>query len=454
MTLRSSLIIFIAGVLVLTLLAGSVLTYLSARAKVETEMQAAIAVGGRVALNAVDDVEEAANARRRLSLLVADFDGDRHLRARVMEGDKTVLSSTLAEPSDPAPDWFYRLLKGEPRSLTVPLPPQFEGLGRFVLETDSRNEVGEVWGEVTNTLTILALFCSLILVLIYATLGRALRPLEDLSRAFAEIGTSGPLPHVSESGPVELKRVYQGFNRMVERLALTEEQNRELQEQLATVQEEERNEIARDLHDEIGPFLFAVDVDAATVQQLIDAGRTEEVRLRLKEIRDSVGHMQKHVKDILARVRPAALTDFGLAHAVNSLVAFWLGRHPDVRFEVDVPAESYGEPHDGTIYRVIQESLSNAVRHGRPKSVAVRVAEEGGRIAISVRDDGSGLARNGSRSGFGIRGMRERVTLLGGELEISDTGGGNGVLVAAWLPAPPRPSAAPMGERCEGAASA
>ncbi len=76
------------------------------------------------------------------------------------------------------------------------------------------------------------------------------------------------------------------------------------------------------------------------------------------------------------------------------------------------------------------------MRHGRPKTVSIRVAEEeGGRIANTVRDDGSGLARNGTRGGFGIRGMRERVALLGGELEVREAGGVRGALVEAWLPA-------------------
>jgi two-component system sensor histidine kinase UhpB len=241
---------------------------------------------------------------------------------------------------------------------------------------------------------------------------------------------------------------------MVERLAETEDQNRRLQEQLATVQEEERSEIARDLHDEIGPFLFAVDVDAATVQQLVDAGRLEDIRIRIKEIRDSVGHMQKHVKDILARVRPAALTDLGLAHAVGSLVSFWQGRHPGLRFEVDVPPESFGEPVDGTIYRIVQESLSNAVRHGHPTAISIRIAAgRGDEVQVTVSDNGRGMVANGSRVGFGIRGMKERVALLGGTLDVAAASEKGGLAVKACVPLPRQalPVAAAVGREVLGA---
>ena len=146
MSLRLQLFGTITLVLLGTLIVGALLTYRHALDKIETEMRAAIAVGSRIAHNAVDDVEEVVNPKRRLELLAADFDGDRHLRAFLVEPGGTIPAvSKLAPPDEPAPDWLLRLLASEPLTATVPLPSIFANHGAIRLETDARNEVSEVW---------------------------------------------------------------------------------------------------------------------------------------------------------------------------------------------------------------------------------------------------------------------------------------------------------------------
>ena len=435
LSLRSRLLYSIFFTLLLTLVAGATFTYWHAVHKIETEMQAAIAVGGRIAHNAVDDAEEAVDPPRRLELLVADFHGDRHLKASLLVGGKVIQSSRLAVPESPAPDWFYDLFSVPPKMLHVDLPAVFDGHGTVTLETDARNEVAEVWGDVQVTLSILTIFCILVLTFFYWTLGAAIRPLESLTRAFEGVGDGDYRQRVSERGPVELVRLYQGFNRMVGRLARAESQNVRLQKQLTSVQDEERADLARDLHDEIGPLLFAVDVDAVAIEQLTEEGRHKGVPERVGMIRDAVGHMQKHVRSILGRLRPAVLLDVGLAHAIDNLVSFWRAHNRGLSFRVDVPEEGFGEPLDSVVYRIVQESLSNAVRHGKPSAIdiEVRVAKDGD-ILIQVRDDGGGLRPNARPGSFGVLGMRERVATLGGELEVKDRTDKRGVFVAARLP--------------------
>jgi two-component system sensor histidine kinase UhpB len=447
LSLRSRLLFSIFGTLLLSLAAGAAFTYWHAVKKIETEMQAAIGVGGRFAHNAVDDAEEPIKPQRRLRLLVADFDGDRHLRASLIVGGKVVGMSDLAKPESPAPAWFYRLLAGEPKVLNVELPPVFAGYGSVVLQTDANNEVAEVWSDIGLTLTVLTIFCALVLAFVYVTLSSAIHPLRDLTAAFARVGDHDYRERVPERGPYELVRLYQGFNQMVEDLALAEAQNKRLQEQLATVQDEERADLARDLHDEIGPMLFAADVDAATIERLAERGEYGGIAQRVGIIRSAIGQMQRHVRDILGRLRPAVLLDVGLAHAIDNLVSFWATHRPGLAFDVHVPEEGFGEPVDGTIYRVVQESVSNAVRHGTPARIDIAVEAGADRaIAIRVSDDGGGLKGNGrpgssgspgvgQGGGYGIIGMSERVASLGGTLEVKNRPDGRGVVVEARLPA-------------------
>jgi two-component system sensor histidine kinase UhpB len=283
---------------------------------------------------------------------------------------------------------------------------------------------------------VLTIFCALVLAFIYWTLASTVRPLQNLTVAFARVGDGDYRERVKEQGPLELVRLYQGFNQMVERLARSEAQNKRLQEQLTTVQDEERSDLARDLHDEVGPLLFAADVDAAAIEQLAKAGEFNAIPHRVGIIRDAIGRMQRHVRDILGRLRSANLLDVGLAHAIDNLVAFWRAHRANLNFRVDVPEESFGELLDGTIYRIVQESLSNAVRHGKPTLISIEVrANEDLSIDIRVADDGGGLKPDQRAGGFGIVGMQERVGTLGGSLDVANRADVPGVVVSARIPA-------------------
>jgi two-component system sensor histidine kinase UhpB len=402
--------------------------------KAQTELQAAMAVGGVVARQAVDDIKQTADPQQRLAELIAGFDGDRHLQASLLDGaGNVVAASKLQPPEDPMPAWIRRFLPAMAEVLRIAPPVGFERYGTVVLTTDASSELAEAWGDFTMTVAVLAIFGALVFALVYVTLSRTLGPLQNLNRAFARIGQGDYDPRVIERGPVEFARLAQGFNHMAERLSAMKSQNDQLNQRLAAVQERERADIARDLHDEIGPLLFAASLDIATVQQSLPVDAAARVAPRLQAVRDAVAAMQRHLKEILRRLRPAVLQEMGLAGAVDGMVSFWRIRHPHVVFDVDLPSHDFGEPLDGMIYRIINESTSNALRHGRPGRIDISVALGAEHtVAVNVADDGGGMDE--LAAGFGITGMHERVALLGGTLTIRNRPEGNGVTVSARVP--------------------
>jgi two-component system sensor histidine kinase UhpB len=224
---------------------------------------------------------------------------------------------------------------------------------------------------------------------------------------------------------------------MAERLGALEERNERLHTQLLTIQEEERADLARDLHDDVGPFLFAVNIDVASIARLAEALGDEEILERGRSIREAVSHMQKHVKSILGRLRPTGVSEIGLAQAVENLGVFWRRRHPQISIEFDVgaPNVSFGDVVDATLYRLIQESLTNAIRHGRPRTIKVSIMTQAdGDIVLQVSDDGVGLAASTERTGFGLAGMQERISALGGTLSVRNHVDGKGTSVTARVP--------------------
>ncbi len=146
------------------------------------------------------------------------------------------------------------LFPKNPRTITISLPENLRKFGYLELKADTNSEVAEVWNELLLKLAIVLTFCVVLSAVVYGILGRALEPLGDVSEAFARLGKGDYDARVPIRGPLELQRLGQGFNDMAERLSDMEEHNQALNDQLATVQEEERSDLARDLHDEVSPF--------------------------------------------------------------------------------------------------------------------------------------------------------------------------------------------------------
>lgn len=437
MPLRRRLLVLVALVLGACLLVGGALTYWAGLRKIELEMSSAIAVGSSAVMDALTSIQESSDPEAQLTRIVRAFDGDRHLVARLVGPDGALKSaSRLKAPVDPPPAWLYELLEGKIHTQTFTLPDTLKNLGSITLEADPHNEVGEVWEDLQLKFIIISGFCGLVLALIYASLGRALKPLDDLSAALKRVGEGDYSAHVAEQGPEDLNLIYRAFNRMADQLRTAEEQNQRLNEQLSTVQEEERSEIARDLHDEIGPFLFAVDVDAQSIPLMLARNATDDVNSRAGAIRQSVQHMQVHLRGILSRLRPAMLIDQGLTHAIEHLVAFWRTRRPAIIFETDIEDARFPAHIEEAAFRILQEGTSNAIRHGKPSKIGLsanRTPEAALRIVVS--DDGAGIAASTKR-GFGLVGMRERVAALDGTLEITTSKEEKGVMLIARIPLP------------------
>ena len=440
MSLRLRLILSIGLALLASLAFGGTIALWEAGRQVETEMRSAIVVAERVAQAAVADLSRGENQYQQLQHLIRQFDDDRHVQAMVVDRKhEVVLASRLAFPSAQVPDWFRRALDRGPAIAAIQLPPTFDAYGAFMLKTDPSNELAEKWGNIGLALVVLVVFCAFVLGLVYWTLAIGLRPLQSLNAAFDRVGRGDYSPRAPESGPAELALLAREFNQMLMRLTAMQLQNARLNEQLANVQEEERAELARELHDEIGPFLFAVGLDIATIRQTLSKNGDLSAQLepRLQSVREALAHMQKHLKIILGRLRSTVLLDLGLGHAMEKLLEFWRGRHPNVVFDLKVMPESFGNLLDEGIYRIAQEGVSNALRHGNPSKICISIRlAANGVIEVEIIDDGGGMKTASGPVGFGITGMRERTALLGGTISLENRRDGHGVVVSARIPHP------------------
>jgi signal transduction histidine kinase len=148
------------------------------------------------------------------------------------------------------------------------------------------------------------------------------------------------------------------------------------------------------------------------------------------------------VRDLALGLRPSMLDDLGLQPALEWLVRDFT-RRSNVPVELSVTGrlEALSDQHRTCIYRVVQESLTNCVRHARAGQINVGVHAQGDAIEVSVRDNGVGLDPSRRRSGFGLRGIEERVRELGGTVDLRSASG-QGATLAIWLPLTMEPSLA------------
>ncbi|HET9492649.1 MAG TPA: GAF domain-containing sensor histidine kinase [Chloroflexia bacterium] len=201
-------------------------------------------------------------------------------------------------------------------------------------------------------------------------------------------------------------------------------------ERLVTAREEERRRLRRDLHDGLGPQLASMTLTVAATRELLhhDAGAADVL------LQELAGHTQAAIADIRRLVyalRPPALDDLGLVPALREQAANY-SQH-GLQITIDAPDQLPPLPAavEVAAYRIVQEALTNVVRHARAKTCTVRLTLNDG-LDVEVRDDGAGLPA-GSRAGVGLTSMRERTSELGGTFQIESVPGG-GTSIRARLP--------------------
>lgn len=423
MSLRLRILAAIVVVLALGAGCGLALAGWQARAWLRDELTGAQRNGRMEVERALAELPRAADPGHELAALIPIFDGDRHMQARLLDANGRLLAASRPTGASPPPFWFSALLRQEiaPARLTAAGAP-----GRIVeLVPIYQNDMAALWAQFLDLATVLMLAVAGSAVVVFLVVGEALRPLRAVGEVLPRIGRGEYSARAPQAGPPELVALGRGVNEMAVRLAAMRERNRALEEQLLTLQDEERADIARDLHDEIGPHLFAANVDAAMAAQLISAGRREAALEQVRAITTAIAHMQRLVRDILGRLRPPRLAELGLSSAIRDLTDFWRARRTGLTFEIRLADDDDALPESvqETLYRVVQESLSNAVRHGAPTLVKVVLERSAAGVRLEIANDGA-AADAPAQPGYGLTGMAERVAAAGGILYAGPVGEG------------------------------
>jgi two-component system, NarL family, sensor histidine kinase UhpB len=445
LSLRARLNVLLALVLTLGLAVNIARLVLEAGPRVQAEDQSVLRLAREFIGTLVESLNETPDPDARLSRIIEDLNQLRHVsitrqdaaQAKQPPADN---SADSGEPSS-VPAWFVALIHPEKTAVNVPI--SIHGKPESLVITSHPNdEIDEIWDGIVTQLEVGSAIAITLFLITMMVVSRALAPIEALSQAMTNIAAGRYDTRVKPAGPPELAAICTRLNHLAAAMGNAAEERRQLAERSVSLQDAERKEIARELHDEFGPYLFALRAHVSSLMRLADMREpdTEVLRKHGEAILEQVNALQLFNRRVLERLRPVGLAELGLCEAIGALVRLWRESHPGVMIETAISQSlgETGETADLTIYRTVQEALTNVFRHAGATSVNVTI-EPAKPLAITgrdcalvrVRDNGSGLKPD-TKLGLGLTGMRERIAALGGTLTVGSSDGG--VVVEALVP--------------------
>ena len=200
-------------------------------------------------------------------------------------------------------------------------------------------------------------------------------------------------------------------------------ENRQLIHASLAVQEEERKHLARELHDELGQCLSAIQADAELIRDL-SRDNNPQIATSAQAIMEVSSHVYDVVHSMMHRLRPGILDDLGLVEALRDEIDTWKNRHPDTvcQFHYSGDLQNLGEQINISLYRIVQECLTNVSKHADATRVEINLHRNGNTIQLSIQDNGNGIRADKSpMNRLGLIGMRERADSLGGFIDIESS---------------------------------
>ncbi|ASG24380.1 histidine kinase [Nitrospirillum viridazoti] len=344
-----------------------------------------------------------------------------------------------------APRWFNRLIAPPIESKIFPIIVRQQHIGAVTVESEPGDEIDEAWTYARSVMGLVLGVNLATLVALYLLFGRALAPLTRLGAGLRELEGKNYAVHLPRPSSRELGEITDHFNTAAAALLAANQANRDLNRKLLTAHDDERRRTALELHDDVGPCLFALEASAASIAALTQ-GREADARLfeRAQDVVSLVQTVQRVNRQVLDGLRPMALGQVPLRDCIHKVLLDFGdgaddGTGPAINHRFGAVRDSYGVIVDLTFYRCAREGLLNAARHARAHHVLLtfgeRMVDSVPCLEMRIEDDGKGFDRRSRRAGMGLSGMRERVEALSGWFDLTTSADGTALTIRLPLAA-------------------
>lgn len=366
--------------------------------------------------------------------LVDDVASEPGLCIHYLSTSRSVLSTnckgTVSAAVSP-PWWFKRLymrIFASESSVEAKLTNKDGPAGLVTLTSAPATVAMRGWRAMVDIMWWSVIPVLLLCGLVYLVIDHAFRPTATILSGLDRLATGDFSHRLPEFALIELQHIGEHINRMAAELERSASERTILARQLIVAQEDERRYLARELHDELGQRLAALNAVAASIE--VTAERTCPTLLgEAQSLSTIASELMTDLRGALARLRPTIIKEVGLISSLESLVASWnvrLAGRTRLRLESDGNFTQLSEAVAANLYRIAQEGLTNAAKHADAQTVVVKLqrsaqnnANEGNGVSLTIADDGRGCEPKKSMiTGSGLLGIRERVTLLGGSFEL------------------------------------
>src|SRR5665213_2622954 len=363
LSLRARLNMLLALVLMLGLAINIARLVLEAGPRVQAEDQSVIRLAREFMETLVTGLNETPDPDARLNQIVQDLSRLRHVsiaRGDDAAGARPPAPGRAGDDGEPSsvPAWFVALVHPEKTAVNVPISIHGKPES-LVITSHPDDEMAEIWDGIVTQLEVGSAIAAALFLMTIMVVSRALAPLDALSQAMTNIEAGGYDTRVKPTGSPELAAICARLNHLAAALGEAVEDKRLLAERTVSLQDVERKEIARELHDEFGPYLFALRAHATSLMRVADIAKPDidGVRKHGNAMLDQVNALQQFNRRVLERLRPVGLSELGLNEALGALVRLWRDAHSDVVVETAVSQSlgDMGETAELTIYRIVQE---------------------------------------------------------------------------------------------------
>lgn len=429
MSLRVRLNLLITLLFVSLFILSSFYIISNARNTVRNEVESTADLALKLIHIAISSSSIEQDTDKHLTLLnnLSKLDQTRHLYIDIQSPNSRLIPTKEIDVLNNAnaPDWFIKLVQPPPTEIRQWFyNPMVNPVG-VIIRADPTDEIDETWNEVRNILIFLFMFIILANVMLYIAIGKYLSPINTILAGFSEIEKGDYELKLPRFHLPELDSISQKFNHMAKVLSDSKQKNKTLTQRSLEIQEEERRHLAQELHDELGQTIAAIKAVAVAISndKKSDKG---QVDANVKTIIEYSDHIYKVAKNMMQRLRPSVLDELGLIKALQNMIDDWNARQDDIFCHFvfsDIPSD-LSESLKINLYRIVQESLTNALKHSSANAVSISMRKVKHRgvcnINLTIEDDGVGLSPDKSMAGLGLPGMRERVEMNHGSFEIKN----------------------------------
>jgi two-component system, NarL family, sensor histidine kinase UhpB len=418
LSLRTRLLLPLGLMFVAALLAGGVSLQIFATAQLMEEFEPATRSASAVAAGLNGALRASSNPQATLDAFVQSLGASEAIRFRRLGTDLDVHPPEVQTPLGTVPDWFVRLIATPEFKAAFPVMIEGKQLGDIIFAPDMSADIYEKW------IGFLAIVCSGIALMLltgaiaHFTARSVLRPLQNLGDGLTRMRMGDYEQQIPSAGPPEIRKSAQEANELARTLNRLSQDNRSLLRRIVSLQDDERQDMARELHDELGPLLFGIRANTVALLESIPYGQAE-LKSAAEGILQSVETLQQANRRILDRLRPLYIQELGLERSIQTLLQNVKAQAADLKVtsQIDATLNDVDGLLSQTVYRVIQEAVTNVLRHAKANTMHVAAGINDREVIVEVSDDGIGFPAD-PMFGRGLTGMLERVRALSGTLEL------------------------------------